>query len=86
MNSPNDCQWHHPNRPHNVMPDSQKRATAPQRGADGATRLRKMVTDRWGLDPSLAAVMAARRVCARLVVGDERFFPFRSDLLNEVFW
>jgi SAM-dependent methyltransferase/uncharacterized protein YbaR (Trm112 family) len=44
-----------------------------------------------GLDPSLGAVMAARRVCARLgvkarfVVGDARFLPFRSDLFNEVF-
>ena len=44
-----------------------------------------------GLDPSLGAVMAARRVCAQLgidarfVVGDARFLPFRCELFDKVF-
>lgn len=44
-----------------------------------------------GLDPSLGAVMAARRVCrdlgveARFVVGDARFLPFRQGLFDNVF-
>lgn len=44
-----------------------------------------------GIDPSLGAVMAARRVArqlgisARYVVGDARFLPFRDDSFDTVF-
>lgn len=44
-----------------------------------------------GIDPSLGAVMAARRVAAQLglscrhVVGDARFLPFRDGLFGTVF-
>lgn len=44
-----------------------------------------------GLDPSLRAVLAARRVCkqigveADLVVGDARYLPFESDSFDTVF-
>jgi SAM-dependent methyltransferase/uncharacterized protein YbaR (Trm112 family) len=44
-----------------------------------------------GLDPSLGAVLAAKRMCARLgvaadfVVGDARFLPFRRGAFDNVF-
>lgn len=44
-----------------------------------------------GIDPSLGAVLAAKRVCAQLgidarfVVGDARFLPFRSCQFDAVF-
>jgi SAM-dependent methyltransferase len=44
-----------------------------------------------GIDPSLGAVLAARRVClqfkisAEFVVGDARFLPFRENSLENVF-
>jgi SAM-dependent methyltransferase/uncharacterized protein YbaR (Trm112 family) len=44
-----------------------------------------------GLDPSLGAVMAARRVCldlnvdAQFVVGDARFLPFRTESIDYAF-
>lgn len=44
-----------------------------------------------GLDPSLGAIMAARRVARKLglsiryVVGDARYLPFRSELFGHVF-
>lgn len=44
-----------------------------------------------GLDPSLGAVLAAKRMCARLgvaadfVVGDARFLPFRRSVFDNVF-
>jgi SAM-dependent methyltransferase/uncharacterized protein YbaR (Trm112 family) len=44
-----------------------------------------------GVDPSLGAVMAARRVCdqlgitARFVVADARFLPFRGGVFDNVF-
>lgn len=44
-----------------------------------------------GLDPSLGAVLAARRVCAQLgveakfIVGDARCLPLRSNLFDKVF-
>ena len=44
-----------------------------------------------GIDPSLGAVMAARRMCARLgckaqfVVGDARFLPFQAATFGNVF-
>lgn len=44
-----------------------------------------------GLDPSLGAVLAAKRMCVRLgvaadfVVGDARFLPFRRGVFDNVF-
>jgi SAM-dependent methyltransferase/uncharacterized protein YbaR (Trm112 family) len=44
-----------------------------------------------GVDPSLGAIMAARRVClqlgvaARFVVADARFLPFRNGVFDNVF-
>lgn len=44
-----------------------------------------------GLDPSLGAVLAAKRMCARMgvtadfVVGDARFLPFRPGVFDNVF-
>lgn len=44
-----------------------------------------------GLDPSLGAVLAAKRMCARLgvaadfVVGDARYLPFRAGAFDNVF-
>ena len=44
-----------------------------------------------GIDPSLGAVLAARRVCrqlgleAQFVVGDARYLPFRTDVIDTAF-
>jgi ubiquinone/menaquinone biosynthesis C-methylase UbiE len=44
-----------------------------------------------GIDPSLGAIMAARRVANQMgltikyVVGDARYLPFKSSLFNKVF-